>query len=144
MSAGSRETEPCLDLYVFLLSIPRTRVSDLRHGKWQSNTLSNGRERAGEAAIIPKMSRSNSEPGNKQPEYKTPCSAPAEGTGGNATPSAPQLNFLESVTDSMLMTPYGNKGRQCLGVQRDGGRSLCLSVCIKGVRFFILVKFLDI
>lgn len=57
-SGAGVEAMPCLDLYVFLLSILRTYVSDLWHGKWQSNTLSNAREQAGKAAIIPKMSHS--------------------------------------------------------------------------------------
>lgn len=123
------EAEPCRDLYVFLLSILRTYVSDLWHGKWQSDTLSNAREQAGKAAIIPKTSRSSSEPGNKQPEYKTPRSAPAEGTGGNAAPSAQQLNFLGSIADSILMTPYGNKGRQMLRCI-EGWREECVSLCV--------------
>lgn len=89
--------------------------------------------RMARAAVVPKRSRSSSEPGNKRPEYKTPRSAPAEGAGGNAAPSAPQLNFLGSIAGSILMTPYGNKGRQMLrcreGCVRVHKRSQIFHTC---------------
>lgn len=56
------KAERCLALYVFLLSILRTYVSDLWNSKWQSDTMSNARERAGAFAIILEMNHRGSEP----------------------------------------------------------------------------------
>lgn len=49
--------ERCLGVYVFLLSIARTYISDLWNSKWQSDTMSNVRERTGAADITLEMNR---------------------------------------------------------------------------------------